>query len=145
MEHRDTWQEMRKRLSDMAEQIDSALRRVPPFSAFRRVGCPPINVYETDTEFIVQAEVPGVAQENLQVTAKDGVLVIEGREDRSEYEGRACLCEERREAEFRREIDLPDGVDLEAEPGATVSNGLLTVRLKRGRPREGKTIRVEVT
>ncbi|MHC4591255.1 MAG: Hsp20/alpha crystallin family protein [Planctomycetota bacterium] len=145
MEHRDTWQEMRKHLSDMAAQIDNALRKVPPFSAFRRAGCPPVNLYETDTEFIVQAEVPGVAQEALQVTVKDGALVIEGREDRREYESCACLCEERREAEFRREIDLPDGVDLEAEPGATVSNGLLTVRLKRGRPKEGKTIRVEVT
>lgn len=145
MEHGDMWREMRKRLSDMAETVDEAVRKVPPFSSFARPGYPPVNVYEAEEELIVRAEVPGVPKESLNVNLKGGALVIEGKEDRSEYEGYECVCKERGAGEFSREISLPETVDAEAEPAASVENGVLTIRLKLKPREEGTTVRVEVS
>jgi HSP20 family protein len=144
MEQHDIWQELRRHVSDMADTIDGAFRRVRPFSRFGRVGRPPVNVYETAEDYVVEAEVPGVHKEALHVSLTDGNLLIEGREDRGRYAQCTRLCEERGEAEFRREIPLPEGTDQEATPTATVENGLLTVRLKKAPPRPGKTVPVEV-
>jgi len=144
MEQRDVWQEMRKHLSDMAETVDSALRKVPPFSTFARSECPPVNIYESADAVVVVAEVPGVLKENLSVALKQGSLAVQGKEDRRRYEGYNCVCKERSPGELSRRIVLPPSVDLEAEPAASLENGLLTVRLKKKPIEEGKTIRIDV-
>ncbi|MHC4480295.1 MAG: Hsp20/alpha crystallin family protein [Planctomycetota bacterium] len=143
MEQCDAWQEMRKHLSDMAETIDGALRKVPPFRTFARPERPAVNLYELPEEFVVQAEVPGVGKDELSVSQRGRHLVIEGAEDRTRYQDCRCLLDERGPAEFSRELLLPEGADLEAEPAAAVEDGLLTVRIKRSAPQQGKAIRVQ--
>ncbi len=144
MEQRDVWQEMRRHLSDMADTMDGALRRIPPFSAFARVDYPPVNIYEAEDAFVVIAEVPGVPKEALSVSLKQGALHIQGKEDRTRVEGQVCVNRERGPAEFSRQIFLPQSVDLDAEPTASLDSGLLTVRLRKKPPQPGKTIPVDV-
>jgi len=144
MEQGDMWQEVRRHLADMAETIDKAVRKVPPFSGLAKAGRPAVNVYATPQELIIQAEVPGVRPEELDVKLREGFLTIEGREDRSAYADCEVLRAERGEPEFRREISLPLPVSEEAEPAATFQNGLLTVRLARRPAEQGKAIRIRV-
>jgi len=144
MEQSDMWQEMRRHFADMAEAIDRAVRKVPPFSSLVKVGRPPVNVYEADAQVVVQAEVPGVPRENLGVSLQGGVLTIRGKEDRTAFADARAILQERGPAEFCREVALPPSVDVEAEPGAALDNGLLTIRLKKTPPAEAKTIDVEV-
>ena len=144
MEQRDMWQEMRKHFADMADAIDRAVRKIPPFSGLVRAERPSVNVYETDAEIVVQAEVPGVPRENLGVSLQGGVLTIRGKEDRTTFEEARAICQERGPAEFCREVALPASVDEEAEPQAALENGLLTIRLKKTPPAEAKAIDVEV-
>jgi HSP20 family protein len=144
MEQRDVWHEMRKHVSDMAETVDTALRKIPPFSTFARPNYPPVNIYEAEDAFIVVAEVPGVPKENLGVSLKQGALSIQGKEDRSPIEGHVCVSRERGPAEFSRQIFLPQTVDLDADPVANLDKGILTVRLKKTPPQPGKTVSVQV-
>ncbi len=144
MEQRDMWQEMRKHFADMADAIDRAVRKVPPFSGLVRAERPAVNVYETDREVVVQAEVPGVSRESLGVSLQHGVLTIHGKEDRAQFEGLRAVVQERGPAEFCREVTLPPSADQEAEPEAALDNGLLTVRLKKIAPPEARTIDVKV-
>jgi len=144
MEQRDVWQEMRKHVSDMADTVDGALRKIPPFSTFARPNYPPVNIYEAEDAFIVVAEVPGVLKDSLSVSMRQGALSIRGKEDRSAIEGHVCVSRERGPAEFDRQIFLPQTVDLEADPVANLDSGILTVRLKKKPPQPGKTISVQV-
>jgi len=146
MAQEDVWQEMRRHLSEMADTVDSALRRIPPFSTFARgqYPYPLVNVYEGDAEVIVVAEVPGVRREDLNVSLKSEGLVIAGKEQRSQFESCSCLCRERGPGEFSRRISLPPTVDPKADPVATLENGLLTVRLRKKPPEPGKVVNVEV-
>jgi len=142
MDQRDVWAEMRKHFSDMAESIDGALHKLPPFS-FVRGAYPPVSVYDAGDAVIVCAAVPGVRKKALAVTMKGLTLTIEGREDRSPYEGLTCLTNERGSGEFRRDVPLPDSVDPDAEPTASLADGILTVRLNKRAAAAGRTIPVE--
>lgn len=144
MEQKDVRQEMRKHLSDMADTMDTALRKIPPFKTFSRPEYPPVNIYEAEDAFIVTAEVAGVPKQDLNVTLKEGALVLEGKEDRSRVEAYPCVCRERGPAEFSRHVFLPPAVDVDAEPAASLENGVLTVRLKKRPVPQGKTIPVDV-
>ena len=140
MEQRDMWKEMRRHFSDMAETIDGAVRKVSPFS---RSGSPPINVYETPADFIVRAEVPGVKKGDLTAKVQGRSLLIEGCEDRSEFDEYECVCRERGKVDFSREVPLPDTADIDAEPAASLADGILTVRIAKAAPAEGRSIDIE--
>ncbi len=141
MEQKDVWQEMRKHVAGMADAVDKAVRKVPKII---KGDYPPVNIYATEDELIVCAEVPGVAKETLAVSLKGGALLIQGKEDRSEYESYTLASRERGPGEFSREIRLPEPIDEDAEPAASVENGLLTVRLKKKPPAEGKAVHVGI-
>jgi HSP20 family molecular chaperone IbpA len=144
MEPNDMWQEMRKHFADMAQTIDNTVRKVPGLGAFAK-GRPAVDVYEAATEFIVCAEVPGVPRDKLSVTVKQGVLTIEGREDRAAWEGLKRVVGERGSAEYCRELQLPAEIDPEAQPTAALNDGVLIVRLPKQPGEQAHTIRVEVS
>jgi HSP20 family protein len=56
---------------------------------------PAADICETDKEYVVKAELPGVKREDVKVTLDDGVLTIAGerkleKDDRNETAGTAC-------------------------------------------------------
>ena len=144
MTERDVRHQLRKHLSDLADSLESAVRGVPGVSEL--VGCklPPVNVYEAADAVIVRAEVPGVSRENLEIRLAAGRLCIRCRPEAGQCETYSCLVRERDLAEYSREIPLPVAVDQDAETGAVLADGVLTVRLKKLPMHHGKTINVEV-
>ena len=143
MEARALWRELRDHLSEMADALDELVRPVSPLASRALGRRPCVDVYETDSEVIVQAEVAGVSRENLEVSLKGSRLVIAGREDRSGTEGANCLRRERGPAEFRRELCLPPTVETEGAPQASLKDGLLTVRLPKKAAEQVRTVPVE--
>lgn len=90
---------------------------------------PAVDLCETDTAFIVTAELPGLTREQVQIEYQDGRLTLHGRRD--------CRvpCEqyhqvERGHGEFRRSFDLPATVDA-AGITAELSHGVLTVTVPK--------------
>jgi len=106
---------------------------------------PSVDVSENDKEVIVTAEVPGMDENDIQVTFNKGVLVIQG-EKRAEKEekDRRYHRVERSYGSFRREIMMPTEVD-EDKITATFKKGVLTVVLPKSTRPEVVGKRITVT
>jgi len=90
--------------------FDTPTGLVPPTRRF----APATDIVESDTHYILRADLPGVAEEDLSVTLEDDVLTISG-ERRSQLEQRrgGYVRYERTAGSFRRSVRLPEGVDAD--------------------------------
>lgn len=94
--------------------------------------CPRLNLAETDEDLVLTVEVPGVAENDLNVDLRgDRLLFVSGKklnEHESEVIGYRCV--ERHYGSFDRGIELPCEVDRERTV-ATIKDGVLTVLLPK--------------
>ncbi len=104
----------------------------------------PVDVRQTDTEFIVEASIPGFKPEDVEITVDNGVLTIEGemQEEKEEKKGE-YVRRERRRGSFSRTLQLPSEV-REEDVRATFENGILTVELPRQEKAHPKRVPVTV-
>lgn len=103
---------------------------------------PALNVREDAGAFHVDADVPGLTMDNLDVSFDNGTLTISGRreEEHEENEG-ATHRRERVTGEFSRVIGL--GAEIDAEKvDATLDNGVLRVRLPKAEASKTRKISV---
>lgn len=88
---------------------------------------PAIDVYETETEVVVKAELPGVKKEDIDVTVQDDRLIIQGQSrQEEEVSEEGYHRKEIRTGSFRRVVSFPTAVNTEAV-AAKFDNGILTV------------------
>jgi HSP20 family protein len=79
-----------------------------------REWAPAADISETDKEYVVKAELPGVKREDVRVSVEGGVLVIEGeRKEEKEEKGEKTHRVERFYGSFRRTFGLPEDADAE--------------------------------
>lgn len=109
--------EMNRLFDDIFRDFDT------PFWGASR-SWPQIEVEDTDTEYRVTAELPGLEEKDVEVLVQDGVLTLRG-EKRAERQDRARAFSERVYGRFERRLAL-DGVD-EDQVKASFRNGLLTI------------------
>ena len=104
---------------------------------------PQVDVSETEDEIVVSAELPGLDQEDIDLSLSNGTLLIRGekREEREE-EGESYYCSERAYGAFRRDIPLPSAVDAH-QVDAVFSQGVLTVTLPKTEEAKAKTVTVK--
>jgi HSP20 family protein len=100
----------------------------------------PINVYEEDGVVIVEAALPGVAPDDVEVSCTDNVLTIRAQ---AQMPDREYLHQEMRSSDYLRQIALPGECRFE-DAEAAVEHGLLTVRVPKVRPRAPDKIRIQV-
>lgn len=105
---------------------------------------PTADISETDREYIVRAELPGVARKDVKVTVEDGVLTLSGerqyqKEDKSERFHRI----ERFQGSFARSFSLPECADSSAI-SAESKDGTLTVHIPKTEAAKPKAIDVKV-
>ena len=73
---------------------------------------PVADISETDDEYLVKAELPGIRREDVKVSLEDGMLTIEGeRKQETEEKGRRLHRIERFYGTFCRTFTLPDDAD----------------------------------
>lgn len=95
---------------------------------------PTLDLSETDKEFVVRLEAPGMARDDFDVDLDRNLLTLSGkRELRKEEQGEDYLWQERQEGRFARTIRLPVLVQ-ETKIEATYTDGVLTVRLPKAAP-----------
>jgi len=113
----------------------------PPFFAD---WAPPVDVEETDKEYLIKAELPDIAKENVKVEMLDGVLTIEGeRKLEKEEKGRKFHKVERSYGKFIRQFALPAEVDA-PKIQAEFKDGMLNVHLPKTAIATPKAIEVKV-
>jgi HSP20 family protein len=94
---------------------------------------PPVDLYETPTDFVLSAELPGLSREQIDLHAEENRIVIRG--ERHAAPGRQILCEqyhrvERGHGRFSRAFVLPEPIDVDSVT-ADLQDGILTVTLRK--------------
>jgi HSP20 family protein len=92
-------------------------------------GWPSLDVEETEREYRVTAELPGLEERDVEVLLQDGLLTVRG-EKKIESENRHRTHSERFYGRFERQISLDRDVD-ESAVSATFKNGVLTVTVPK--------------
>jgi HSP20 family protein len=88
---------------------------------------PAADIYETDEKFVIELEVPGYAEKELDVEAFDHTLVVKGeRKEAKETKEKVFRLRERLEKEFERRFTLPTEADTK-HLKATFHDGVLEV------------------
>ena len=97
------------------------------------------DIHETDNEYFVEAELPGIPKENIQVTYEDGVLTISGQqqiETVDEDKKGKLIRSERSSTSLRRQYLLENVKEDEIK--ASYSDGILKVTLPKDSNKEIK-------
>ena len=93
---------------------------------------PDFEVKETDGSYLIRADVPGIAEKDLEVSISGNLLTIAGkREEEKKEEGDKFYTYERSYGSFSRSFVLPEGVDTE-HVATELKDGVLTLALPRG-------------
>ena len=111
---------------------------------FRGDFLPAIDISETPQGITIQAEIPGVKPEEVEVNINGGILTLRGeKKDDQEQKGRNWHRLERSYGSFLRAIQLPETVDAE-KCTATHANGVLKIEIAKKETSKPRQIPVEI-
>ncbi len=125
--------EMERLFEDFERGWPRSIFSVEPF--WRReatwVAAPAVDVAETEKAYEITAELPGMAEKDVELKLANGVLTIKGeKHEEKEEKKKGYHVSERRYGAFERSFRLPDGVDAD-KIEASFKNGLLKVALPK--------------
>ena len=113
----------------------------PSGSTLRR-WMPAMDLVETHESFVLRADLPGLAEEDIKIEFDEGTLTVSG-ERKAEHEAKSegYYRVERAFGSFSRSLTLPQGIDPEAVT-ASFDRGVLEIRVPK--PEERKPRRIEI-
>lgn len=104
-------------------------------------AAPDVNIYETEHDFVLQAEMPGVNKDGLEVTLEGSTLTFVGRRSDEPVQGTA-LYRESRPLNYRRIFELDPSVDTE-KISAEMQQGVLTLKLPKAEKVKPRKIQIK--
>lgn len=129
--------EFQTELNRMRGQLDELFSGSRP--SLDPTGFPALNAWEDDGAFFVECELPGLAQENIELEMPDNTtLSIKGTRKPPELSSGKWHRRERAYGAFQRTLTLPGAVDSD-NVEASFKHGVLTVKLPKApelRPRK---------
>jgi HSP20 family protein len=120
------------RLSQEVERLfDEMIHRPWGFCREIRGWSPSVDLYETPDAFVLEADVPGVKEEDVTVKVENGDLILQGWRslEKSHSDGRFHTME-RSSGHFMRQMKLPESVEKDAIQ-AEFRDGVLRVILPK--------------
>lgn len=105
---------------------------------------PPMDLVETDEDYVLHADLPGLSEDDVHIELEDNVLTISG-ERKAEHDNRDAgyYRVERGFGAFSRSLTLPDGVDRAAVQ-SHFARGVLEVRIPRPEQRKPHKVAISV-
>jgi HSP20 family protein len=100
---------------------------------------PPVDVHETEDEYLVKIDLPGVKSEDVNVEVNDNVLSISG--SRVADETGAAQLVERPYGSFARTLTMPQGVDSDSIEAGYL-DGVLELRIPKPAEQKPKKITI---
>lgn len=100
---------------------------------------PLVNIYETDDEFVLTANMPGVVRDNVKVRVEDDKLIMFGTIQYEEAINRNYILNEQEIANYYRTFNISDMVD-QSHIEARYDNGQLVVNLQKNEKVKPRTI-----
>jgi HSP20 family molecular chaperone IbpA len=109
-----------------------------------RSKIPPVDIYETEKSYVIEAELAGYKQDEVQVNVDKHVLKLSSnKESLKDVDGKKSLVRERYFKKFERSFSLPEDIDEEKIEGE-FSDGVLTLTLPKKKEVLPKTIEVKI-
>lgn len=132
--------------SDVFDAFDRGLGLFAPVST-RATTSPRVDVRETNDSYIMDMDLPGLTENDVEINLKDRVLSISSiqeaeKEDTKKIEEVEYLVRERRSSCFSRRFTLPEDIDAE-NVDANFKNGVLTINIPRKPETKPRLIRIK--
>jgi HSP20 family protein len=126
----------------MDRMLDNYFGRSPV--TFEGYGVVDLDLYQTDNDVVIEASIPGIDPEDINISVAGEVLTIKG-EVKQEKETKEAdyHIKERRYGSFSRSITLPTQIVAE-KAAADFKNGILKLTLPKAEDVKPKTITVKV-
>ncbi len=103
---------------------------------------PLVDIYETDDDFVLVANMPGVTRDNIQLKLEDNSLVIFGKIDYEDKINRKYILNENEIGHYFRRFRISDNVDA-SRIRAKFENGQLMINLPKHERAKPKTIQIQ--
>ena len=134
-------------LDEMRRRMDRMVGEFRPHRLLSDIGTEfgyfPVDISETEDAFEVEAALPGVKREEIDVHAHGDTITIKGEaKEEAEEKGRDWLRRERRYGAFARSFTLPTGIDPD-KATADFDDGILRLHLPKSEVLKPKTIKVD--
>lgn len=118
-----------------SESIDQILDRESSFA-------PMVDIFETNDEFVLIANMPGVKKENVMLNYEEGSLAILGRVDYDDTMERKYILNENEIGNYYRKFKISNSID-ESKIQAKYENGQLIINLPKHDRAKPKTIQIK--
>jgi HSP20 family protein len=106
---------------------------------------PSVDISESDAEYTITGELPGVSKNDVSVTVQNGMLTIQGeRRHEAEEKGKRYHRVECSYGSFMRSFRVPDDADADRVK-AEFKDGMLNISLPKTEKAKAKTISVSVS
>ena len=128
-----------RKLRDEVDQVWRDVSRVSS-GAFGH-SFPALNAWETEDALFVEAELPGLSQNDLELEIIGSELTIKGHRPEIKQQGESYHRQERGTGSFLRRLRLPFDVDT-ANVEARLENGVLQIRLPKAEAAKPRKIKV---
>jgi HSP20 family protein len=136
---------------DMERMMEDFVgRRMSPWfpEGFRNEGveltAPAVDLYEEKDDIVVEAELPGMEKDNIEVNLADHTLTIKGEKKKeAEVKEENYYRSERFHGSFLRTLELPKDVHGD-KVKASFKDGILEVRLPKTEEAKRKEVKVKV-
>ena len=102
---------------------------------------PEVNIFETGDGYVLEAEMPGVSKDGLEITVEGNEITITGRRSAEPVSGQP-IFRERQTADFRRVFELDPAIDT-GKISAKMEQGVLTLALPKSERMKPRKIAVD--
>jgi len=108
-----------------------------------RVWAPAFDISETEKEYVITGEIPGIDAKDIDITLTEGILTVKGEKKQENEEKEENYHRvERHYGSFQRSFRIPEKVKTD-ELNATYSDGILKLSLPKAEMSEVKKIEVK--
>jgi HSP20 family protein len=130
---------------DLLDNVSHWFDDVLSMPTLGRSSVPAVDVRETDAEFLMEVELPGLTEKDVEVKLENTLLTVSSSKDQKKEEKKnGYVLRERRSVQFSRSFVLPEGVDRE-KIAAEFKNGVLQLTFPKVPAAKPKTIEVKAS
>lgn len=130
-------------IRELMDAMNEPFTQFGELKPFEQEGILPVDVSETDNEYVIRASLPGFKKDDLDIEVHEGVVTINAQHTEEDVEeNEKFYRRERRFGSMSRSITLP-GIAPDSEPKAELKEGVLTVRVPQSPANKPRKVQIK--
>ncbi|NGP89614.1 Hsp20/alpha crystallin family protein [Fodinibius halophilus] len=122
--------DIEKQLTKLGKDIQDFVERIVPLEDRGHDFTPSCDIIESDEEFVIKLDLPGLSKKEINIALKEHVLTVKGERVTKLDDEEVFRRQERSTGVFSRSFALPENVNT-AETDALFRNGVLTITMPK--------------